>query len=391
MNWLLRLSFPSRKPGAVTSTRGRLFVYLALTAIVLLFSYQLVLNRESFSSDLRWAVGNGLKPPVDYVVPVPETPREGEQLQEQSDDMPLEPPEQQSEEEPVKQQETYPFREKELVLAAMSTSNMSWVEDHVPQWHPNIYRADVPPGEADLTVPANKGNEAMVFLTYIIDRYETLPSIVAFMHGGRYQWHNDNPLYDSVISMNDLQLDYVREAGYVNLRCSWVIGCPVELEPARYLRERPEDEGHPTALEFPDRFLELFPGEELPEVVGTACCSQFAVSREKIQERGVEHYIRYRQFLIDTKLGSEISGRIFEYVWHIMFGKPAQHCPDPRDCYCRTYGYCNMTEEELQKQWEWRGLALPEGWPDVDESAGLQKRGDLPSVEYWRKSTSRRI
>ncbi|GLI79833.1 hypothetical protein PoHVEF18_008174 [Penicillium ochrochloron] len=193
---------------------------------------------------------------------------------------------------------------------------MSWVQENLPNWYTNIYRADVPPGEADLTVPVNKGNEAMVFLTYIIDRYDTLPDVIVFMHGGRYQWHNDNPLYDSVISINDLQLPYVRSTGYVNLRCSWVVGCPAELEPARYFRERPEDNGHPTAVEFPDRFMELFPNETLPEVIGTACCSQFAVSKEKVRERGVEHYERARRFLIETSLGSEISGRIFEYAWH---------------------------------------------------------------------------
>ena len=95
-----------------------------------------------------------------------------------------------------------------------------------------------------------------------------------------------------------------------------MVGCPVELEPARYLRDRPTDKGHPTAVEFPDRFMELFPGEEVPEVVGTPCCSQFAVSREKVRERGIEHYKRARRFLMDTTLGSETSGRILEYVWH---------------------------------------------------------------------------
>jgi phage gp36-like protein len=62
--------------------------------------------------------------------------------------------------------------------------------------------------------------------------------------------------------------------------------------------------------------MELFPSEELPEVIGTACCSQFAVSREKVRERGVEQYERARRFLMETSLGSEISGRIFEYAWH---------------------------------------------------------------------------
>jgi hypothetical protein len=64
--------------------------------------------------------------------------------------------------------------------------------------------------------------------------------------------------------------------------------------------------------------MELLPGEELPELVGTACCSQFAVSRERIHERGIEVYQRARQFLIETTLGSEISGRVFEYIWHSM-------------------------------------------------------------------------
>lgn len=161
---------------------------------------------------------------------------------------------------------------------------------------------------------------------------------MVFVHGGRYQWHNDNPLYgispffptfkefrltklttDSVISIRDLNIPFVKQAGYVNLRCAWPVGCPAELEPARYLAERPDDPRHPTAVEYPDRFLELFPGVEVPEVVGTPCCSQFAVSRGKVHELEQKEYVRLRQWLIETELGSGISGRILEYSWHSMF------------------------------------------------------------------------
>jgi hypothetical protein len=45
---------------------------------------------------------------------------------------------------------------------------MSWVDENIPEWYTNIYRADASPEQADLTVPANRGNEAMVFLTYVI-------------------------------------------------------------------------------------------------------------------------------------------------------------------------------------------------------------------------------
>lgn len=136
------------------------------------------------------------------------------------------------------------------------------------------------------------------------------------MHGGRYQWHNDNPLYDSAISIRDLNTDYVREAGYVNLRCASAIGCPAELEPARYYKDRPHDPDHPTAVAFPDAFLELFPGYDLPEVVGAPCCSQFALSREKVHERDREDYVRLRQWLIETSLEAGVSGRVLEYTWH---------------------------------------------------------------------------
>ncbi|KAJ5303812.1 Lipase class 3 [Penicillium atrosanguineum] len=329
MNWLRRSSQPRDSPA-----RGRALAYLVLAAVFCILSYQLVLNHESIS---RWAEEQGFVV-IDNVV------TDGD-----PDPEPSEP-------------STY-APEKELVLAAMSSSDMTWAEDL--SWPVNIYRADVQPGKADLTVPVNKGNEAMVYLTYLIDRYDSLPDVTVFLHGARYQWHNDNPLYDSVVSIQNLNLDFVREAGYVNLRCSWMIGCPAELEPARYLRERPDDPNHPTATEFPDQFKILFPDMPVPELVGGGCCSQFALSREQVLQRPKSDYERFRRWLMDTKLDSGTSGRVLEYSWHMIFGKPPQHCPDPREMYCKIYGLCNMTEFELQNQWIWRGLVLPDGWPET--------------------------
>lgn len=217
----------------------------------------------------------------------------------------------------------------------------------------------------------------------MIDRYSDLPDVSIFLHDARFQWHNDNPFNgkygtivslqrvnrsDAVISIKSLNLEFVKSTGYANLRCVWAIGCPSELEPARYLRDRPDDPDHPTAVEFPDSFLELFPGAQIPEVVATPCCSQFAVSRKRIRDRPIDDYIRYRDWLLNTSLPTDISGRIFEYSWHstlhpcewrklltclVIFGKPAQHCVDPRSCYCKTYSLCDLTDEELENQWGW--------------------------------------
>lgn len=32
-------------------------------------------------------------------------------------------------------------------------------------------------------------------LRYIIDNYDKLPDVAIFLHGRRYQWHNEDPLY----------------------------------------------------------------------------------------------------------------------------------------------------------------------------------------------------
>lgn len=72
-------------------------------------------------------------------------------------------------------------------------------------------------------------------------------------------------------------------------------------------------------MEFPDRFLELFPGEELPEVIGVPCCSQFALSAWAVRARGREEYVRMRKWLLESELDSATSGRIFEYAWHSKF------------------------------------------------------------------------
>jgi len=275
MNWPCRSSRPGHSPDA-----GRIFVFLALATIFCVLSYQLILNHDTIPN---WGEEQGMAVTdnvIEMGTPGPE------------------------------------FLEKELVLAAMHDSNVTWAEEL--SWPVNIYRVDMSPSEADLdlTVPVNKGNEAMVYLTYLIDRYDSLPDIIVMLHGNRYQWHADNPLYDNGISIRDLNLNFVREAGYVNLRCTWAIGCPAELEPARYLRDRPDDQQHPTAVEYPDQFKLLFPGKEVPELVGAPCCSQFSVSRAKIHERPKSDYEHFRRWLVETELDSGTSGRVLEYSWH---------------------------------------------------------------------------
>lgn len=64
------------------------------------------------------------------------------------------------------------YKDKELVFAATSMSDMSWVVDELPTWSANIYRTDSE--DAVLPVPVNKGNEAMAYLTFVPLAYSRL-------------------------------------------------------------------------------------------------------------------------------------------------------------------------------------------------------------------------
>lgn len=82
---------------------------------------------------------------------------------------------------------------KALVVASVEADDTSWIHTHLPDWQVNRYVVNSE--TTQYQVPKNKGREAMVYLTYMIEAYNNLPDIVVFMHSQRYQWHNDDPLY----------------------------------------------------------------------------------------------------------------------------------------------------------------------------------------------------
>jgi Protein of unknown function (DUF3431) len=195
---------------------------------------------------------------------------------------------------------------------------------------------------AKLHVPRNKGREAMAYLTYLVDHYSDLPSTIAFVHSHRdgypQAWHTDAEDYSIVSVLRDLQISYVQEQGYVNLRCIPDPGCPAEIQPFR----EPYEEHRVAEHEFPEAWRYMFGNDtQIPERVGAACCSQFAVSKTQVLQRSRDDYKRFRDWILQTSLGDDVSGRVMEYIWHIIFGRDPVFCPELFQCYCDTFGRCN--------------------------------------------------
>jgi hypothetical protein len=121
--------------------------------------------------------------------------------------------------------------------------------------------------------------------------------------------------------------------GYTNMRCNWIPGCPDEIqykrvkEPTGNATLDAEEEVKNIENKFPGVWHHFFGADsEVPEVVATQCCAQFAVSREQILKRPLSDYQRMHKWLMDTDFTDQVSGTIMEYMWHIIFGRdPVQY------------------------------------------------------------------
>jgi Protein of unknown function (DUF3431) len=231
-----------------------------------------------------------------------------------------------------------------LVMPKVKDENTDWVHEVIPDLQTAVYVADNP--AAPLHPPKNKGNEVMVYLTYIIDHYENLPDIMMFMHSHRYSWHNNDMLNnDAYEIITRLSSERVTREGYMNLRCHWNPGCPAWMHPGRI----EEDGEKREEKELARVWSELFPLDTIPQVLAQPCCSQFALSKERVLAIPKSKFVFYQDWLLRTSLNNYISGRVWEYLWQYIFTGDNAFCPDQHVCYCDGFGVCFETEDAFDR------------------------------------------
>jgi hypothetical protein len=225
------------------------------------------------------------------------------------------------------------------IVAAQAHEDTSWAAEDLPEgWDHAVMVVD--DKTAPLHTPMNKGREAGAYLWYILQNYEQLPDTMVFMHshkdGHSEAWHVDNEDYSNPLSIQRLRIATVQENGFINLRCQTKPGCPVAVQ----LTRDPPDPDFKTEFAMPEALKAMFGMEQhqMPPVIAAPCCSQFAVSKRQIRARPKTDYERFWKWLAETNLDDAVSGRVFEYLWHIIFGRDPVHCPEPQNCYCENYG-----------------------------------------------------
>ncbi|KAH8701004.1 hypothetical protein BGW36DRAFT_139297 [Talaromyces proteolyticus] len=238
-----------------------------------------------------------------------------------------------------------------LVIAKTKKENSSWVDDEVTGWDKAVYVIDDP--QAPLHTPKNKGHEAMVYFTYIIDNYDNLPDVMAFMHAHRTGWHNEEIFdFDALEMINHLSMERVTREGYMNMRCLLAPGCPDWLHPGMLQEDGQKKEEFLIA----QAWSEIFPDIPVPQVLAQPCCGQFALSRERVLSIPRERYIYYRDWLLRTDIRDTMSGRIWEYLWHMVFTGETVHCPSANACLCDGFGICFDNDAQIDTYYQtmWR-------------------------------------
>ncbi|CAF9914417.1 MAG: hypothetical protein ALECFALPRED_009588 [Alectoria fallacina] len=293
-----------------------------------------------------------------------------------------------------------------LVVARVAgDGDSNWLEALTDLYHVCIYTADAPvdPLSTHLQVPANRGHEAMAYLTFLIDNYANIPVAGAgFVHGARWAWHNDALDYDNAALLAALNVSAALAlSGYHNLRCDWSAsmcspsGAPPQgsLETSVNAMLEPWNARVVSDAALPGALAALFGGDGsgLPkgggrlllgrtDAVRAQCCAQFVVARDRVWQHSRDEYVALRQWLLDGSSDSgvnehsqsgnaaprddRVAGRILSYLWHILFMQQGESnaqnsspgaydgidlerlntlaCPRADDCYCRLYGRCHL-------------------------------------------------
>jgi len=240
-----------------------------------------------------------------------------------------------------------PMPSVNLVVAATTKEDYSWVKDlKVPGMVVVPYLAD----DLNATHHAqkNKGHEAMMYHQYFYDFYDNLPDISILIHSQQRSWHVEQLLDQSMIfSLNHLDLREVQRRGFLNLRVTWGVGCSSGSMNTTRVNE--ESGTSPEQKEMQEAFRANFNLYDVPEILATPCCSQIAVTKERIRSVPRQQYLHHIEWLLNTKLSDSISGRTWEHMWQYLFLEKSIDCPLEHKAYCRLYHICFGGREEYEE------------------------------------------
>ena len=189
------------------------------------------------------------------------------------------------------------------IIIAHYLENLEWVKNINPAYNIYIYSKT---NKNFNFVDKNQGQEAPMYLKYIIDNYDKLADRNLFLHAHRYSYHQTHHSDFIANNLNWNLNDYFS----VNKRenCYFDEG----LNETNY--------GADNYIWIKDNWRDIFPEDfVLPKIFHHYCSAQFQVTKELILRHSIDFYKKAFDWIQNTDLSNYQSSRIFEHLWHYIF------------------------------------------------------------------------
>jgi hypothetical protein len=162
-------------------------------------------------------------------------------------------------------------------------------------------------------LPANVGREASAYCKYICDYYDNLTLYTVFVHDHEFSWHHEGSLVDIITS----KLTTLCSPGYINLnnRCTGSV----------------YNDMWPAMKKFFDKYLAPYIGHRHDYgdwTLGSRCCAQFIVHRDRIHKHPKKMYADLYKFLITPRKSDPIGlgkGHLIEWTIQLIFDSPLMY------------------------------------------------------------------
>jgi hypothetical protein len=215
--------------------------------------------------------------------------------------------------------------------------DLSWLLDLLPTWRNQVITIEkrftrLSAGGEEGRRVADRGRVVDAYLRWIVENYENLGGMMVFVPPGmgnakekELEGYGGEEVAKVVQS---LQVPFIQKSGFAALSCPSKEECG---------EKSVHDETESRALEV---WEGIFNNTRVPEALVNPGSGGFVVTREQVRERSVEEYLRYWTWLDKTKMDDETAGLVVEKLWHVVFGKSVEFCPEQKFCKCEVFGKC---------------------------------------------------
>jgi hypothetical protein len=171
----------------------------------------------------------------------------------------------------------------------------------------NVFVYDKENPDNPYNIPVNKGNEASVYLKYIIDHYDSLPEYTFFMHDEEFAWHHNG----SILNLYEEAIRSGQSYFNVNELCK---------NKMKDLLDIHHNSGGKEYMKWYKEFIQpYYPIENVELYHPFNSAAQFLVHKKNIQSLPLHFYQKLYDWITTTPLTNALSGLFMEWTWHLLW------------------------------------------------------------------------